>query len=106
LPQRRRFGRLDSVIPGRASGQYGGSDLANSSRRGRELLKETGFTALFSAVSGGHIEAVHALLNAGAEIVPVKGIELRAYCIGENSKRHEAILRMLDEHDTKQKASR
>jgi hypothetical protein len=36
------------------------------------------------------------LLNAGAEIVPVQGIELRGYSIRENSKPHETILRMLD----------
>lgn len=59
--------------------------------------KETGFTALFSAVSGGHVEAVHTLLNAGAEIVPVRGIELRGYCIQANSKKHETILKLLDE---------
>ena len=60
--------------------------------------KETGFTALFSAVLGGHVEAVRTLLDAGAEIVPVQGIELRGYCIQANSKRHETILRMLEEH--------
>jgi ankyrin repeat protein len=43
--------------------------------------RETGFTALFSAVSGGHVEAVRLLLNSGAEIVPVQGVELRGYCI-------------------------
>jgi ankyrin repeat protein len=60
--------------------------------------KETGFTALFSAVSGRHVETVRILLDAGAEIVPVQGIELRGYAIQKNSKGHEAILRMLDEH--------
>jgi hypothetical protein len=60
--------------------------------------KETGFTALFSAVSGGHIDTVRVLLDAGAEIAPVKGIALRGYASGANSKRHEAILKMLDEH--------
>lgn len=68
--------------------------------------KETGFTALFSAVSGGHIEAVRTLLKAGAEIVPVQGVELRSYCIQEKSKRHETILKMLDEHAAHAKASR
>jgi uncharacterized protein len=68
--------------------------------------KETGFTALFSAVSGGHIEAVRTLLNAGAEIVSVRGIELRGYCIQAKSKRHDAILRMLDEHVAHPKTSR
>ena len=58
---------------------------------------KTGFTALFSAVSGGHVEAVRILLNAGAETVPVQGIELRGYSIRANSKQHEAILQMLDE---------
>jgi ankyrin repeat protein len=61
--------------------------------------KETGFTALFSAVLGGHVETVRELLHAGAEIVPVQGIELRGYAIRANSKRHEAILRMLDGHN-------
>jgi hypothetical protein len=50
--------------------------------------RETGFTALFSAVSGGHVEAVRWLLNSGAEIVPVQGVELRGYCIQENSEHH------------------
>jgi ankyrin repeat protein len=59
--------------------------------------KETGFTALFSAVSGGRVEAVRILLDAGTEIVPAQGIELRGYSIRENSRRHEAILRMLDD---------
>jgi uncharacterized protein len=67
--------------------------------------RETGFTALFSAVSGGHIVAVHALLNAGAEIVPVQGIELPCYCLQENSKQHETILRMVDEHEAHPKTS-
>lgn len=66
--------------------------------------KETGFTALFSAVLGGHVAAVHVLLNAGAEIVPVQGIELRGYAVRTNSKHHEAILKMLDEHDKGQKS--
>jgi ankyrin repeat protein len=65
--------------------------------------KETGFTALFSAVVAGHVDAVHILLNAGAEIVPAQGIELRGYSVRANSKQHEAILRMLDEHNAKQK---
>ena len=60
--------------------------------------KETGFTALFSAVLGGHVEVVRILLDAGAEILPVQGIELRGMAIRENSKRHEAILKMLDGH--------
>jgi ankyrin repeat protein len=60
--------------------------------------KETGFTALFSAVLSGHVEVVRMLLNAGAEIVPVQGIELRGYSVRVNSKKHEAILRMLDAH--------
>jgi uncharacterized protein len=63
--------------------------------------KETGFTALFSAVLGGHVEVVRILLDAGAEIVPVQGIELRGYSIRANSKRHEAILGMLDGHNAK-----
>jgi ankyrin repeat protein len=58
--------------------------------------KETGFTALFSAVLGGHVEAVRALLDAGAEIVPMQGTDLRGFAIRENSKRHDAILKMLD----------
>lgn len=67
---------------------------------------KTGFTALFSAVSGGHVEAVRILLNAGAETVPVQGIELRGYSIRANSKQHEAILQMLDEQIKKNTASR
>jgi uncharacterized protein len=63
--------------------------------------KETGFTALFSAVVAGHADAVRMLLNAGAEIVPVQGIELRGYSVRPNSKQHEAILRILDEHHAK-----
>lgn len=63
--------------------------------------KETGFTALFSAVVAGHVDAVRILLNAGAEIVPVQGIELRGYSVRPNSKQHEAILRILDEHHEK-----
>ena len=62
--------------------------------------RETGFTALFSAVSGGHVEAVRLLLNSGAEIVPVQGVELRGYCIQENSEHHRAILTMLDGHQS------
>jgi ankyrin repeat protein len=64
--------------------------------------KKTGFTALFSAVMSGHVEAVHILLNAGAEITPVQGIELRGYSIRTDSPQHEVILRMLDEHHAKQ----
>ena len=64
---------------------------------------ETGFTALFSAVMSGHVEAVQILLNAGAEIFPVQGIEFRGYSIRANSRPHETILRMLDEHDAKRK---
>jgi ankyrin repeat protein len=60
--------------------------------------KETGFTALFSAVGGGHVDAVGLLLDAGAEIVPMQGVELRGYCIQGNSKRHRAILAMLEGH--------
>jgi ankyrin repeat protein len=60
--------------------------------------KETGFTALFSAVLGGHVEAVRLRLDAGAEIVPVQGVELRGYCTHANSRRHDAILTMLDSH--------
>ena len=60
--------------------------------------KETGFTALFSAVLGGHVEVVRVLLDAGAEILPAQGFELRGMAIRENSKWHEAILKMLDGH--------
>jgi len=60
--------------------------------------KETGFTALFSAVLGGHVEVVRVLLDAGAEILPVQGIELRGVAMREHSKRHQAILEMLDGH--------
>ena len=58
--------------------------------------RETGFTALTAAVSGGPVEAVRLLLNTGAEITSVQGIELRGYCIEGNSERHKAILAMLD----------
>jgi len=66
--------------------------------------KKTGFTALFSAVMAGHVDAVQVLLDAGAEIVPVQGIELRGFSVRANSKHHETILRMLDEHRAKQKS--
>lgn len=62
--------------------------------------KKTGFTALFAAVLDGHVEAVRILLDAGAEIVTVQGIELRALCIRAKSKRHDAILEILDRHET------
>ena len=53
---------------------------------------------LFSAALGGHANVVRVLLGAGAEILPVQGIELRGMAIKRNSKRHEAILKMLDGH--------
>ena len=65
--------------------------------------RESGFTALFSAVGGGHLEAVRLLLDAGAEIAPVQGVELRGYCIQGNSERHKAILTMLDGHQEERK---
>ncbi len=60
--------------------------------------REAGFTALFSAVFGGDVEVVRILLDAGAEVVPVQGNELRGYAGMGNSNRREVILRMLDAH--------
>lgn len=40
---------------------------------------ETGFTALFSAVLGGHVGVVKELLGSGAKQAPVQGIALRGY---------------------------
>ena len=62
------------------------------------MQEKLDFAALFLAVGRGHVEAVSMLPDAGAEIVPVQSVELRGYGIQENSKRHNAILAMLNGH--------
>ena len=64
----------------------------------RISIHSVGQRDLFSAVLGGHADVVRALIDAGAEILPVQGIELRGMANKRNSIRHEAILKMLDGH--------
>lgn len=63
--------------------------------------------SLFESIRVQRNDAVHPniLLNVGAEIIPVQGIELRGYSIRTDLPQHEVILRMLDEHHAKQKSS-
>lgn len=47
--------------------------------------RESGFTALFSAVISGHLEAVEMLLKAGAEVIDLQGTKLKGYAQGKKS---------------------
>jgi hypothetical protein len=54
--------------------------------------RESGFTALFSAVISGHLKAVEILLGAGAEVVDMQGTKLAGYAQGKKRTQIVAAL--------------
>ncbi len=54
--------------------------------------RDTGFTALFSAVISGQIEGVRVLLEAGAQVRDVQGVKLAGCAQGKQRQQIIAVL--------------